>query len=78
MNLRSYLVLIIQKFLLAIIFSISFSDRILCIVTELVKNTWLKVTVLKVADTNKVKNDAPNVKSSLVGKGCGALAVVVY
>jgi hypothetical protein len=45
---------------------------------DLVKNTWLKVTVLKVADTNKVKNDARNVKCSLVGKDCGVLAVAVY
>jgi hypothetical protein len=50
----------------------------ICIVVGLARNTWLKVTVLKVADTNKVKNDARNVKCSLVGKDYGVLAVDAY
>lgn len=49
-----------------------------CIVVVLAKNTWLKVTVLKVEDTSKAKNDARNVKCSLVGKDYGVLAVAVY
>jgi hypothetical protein len=43
-----------------------------------VKNTLQKATVLKVVDMNEVKNDVLNVKCSLVGKGCGVLAVDVY
>jgi hypothetical protein len=43
-----------------------------------VKNTLLKVTVLKAVDMNKVKNDVRNVKCSLVGRDCGVLAVAVY
>jgi len=51
--------------------------KIMCIVMVLVKNMWLKVTVRKVVDMNKVKNDAHNVKCSLNGKACGVLAVDV-
>jgi len=44
----------------------------------LVKNTWLKQSVLKVEDMSKVKNDVRNVKYSSSGKGCGVPAVDVY
>jgi hypothetical protein len=45
---------------------------------DLVKNTWLKATALKVVDMNKVKNDVRNVNCSLIGKDCGVLVVDVY
>ena len=62
----------------AIVFSTSSLSRILCIVMGLVKNTWLKQSVLKVEDMSKVKNDVRNVKYSSSGKGCGVPAVDVY
>jgi len=45
---------------------------------ELVKNTLLRVTVQRVGDMSKVKNDAHNVKYLLNGKDYGVLAVDVY
>jgi len=45
---------------------------------DLVKNTWLKVTTLKVDDMSKVKNDVQTVKYSYNGKDYGVLAVGVY
>jgi hypothetical protein len=45
---------------------------------DLVKNTWQKVTALKVDDMNKVKNDVRIVKYSYNGKDCGVLAVDAY
>jgi hypothetical protein len=45
---------------------------------DLVKNTWQKVTALKVDDMNKVKNDALIVKYSYNGMDCGVLVVGAY
>jgi|OM-RGC.v1.038512574 hypothetical protein len=45
---------------------------------DLVKNTLLRVTVWRVVDMSKVKNDAHNVNCSSNGKDYGALAVDVY
>ena len=42
---------------------------------DLVKSLRLKVTVMKVADMNKVKNDVTNVKYLSNGKACGVRAV---
>jgi len=43
----------------------------------IVNNSRLKVIVMRVADMNKVKNDAPNVNYSLNGMVCGVLVVGV-
>ena len=59
------------------IFSISALSRILCIAMDLVKNSRLKVTGVKVGDMNRVKNDVLNVKYSLNGRDCGVLVVDV-
>jgi hypothetical protein len=43
-----------------------------------VKNSRLKVIVMKVVDMNKAKNGAPNVRYSLNGMDYGVLVVDVY
>jgi len=44
---------------------------------DIVSNSRLKVIVMKVADTNKAKNDVLNVNYSLNGMVCGVLVVGV-
>jgi hypothetical protein len=43
----------------------------------IVHNSRLKAIVMKVVDTNKVKNDVLNVNYSLIGMVCGVLVVGV-
>ena len=61
-----------------IVFYISRIRIAICSVLVIVKNTELKATVMKEADTSKDKKDVTNVRYSLNGKVCGVHAVDSY
>ena len=50
----------------------------MCIVTDLVRNSRLRVTVRMEEDTNMDKSDVPNVKCSSNGRDCGVHVVEDY